>query len=280
MSRTVRAIGPGASWLLLSGTTPPVESRPTVGLRPTTPFSELGQVMEPSVSVPTASGASPAANAAPDPDDDPPALRSSAHGLPVRPPTPDQPLADRGERMLAHSERFVAPRTTRPASRRAATIGASRTTGRPASAREPAVPGSPTASTLSFTRVGTPWSGPRTCPAARSASSRAACWRASGAIASTARRWTGPGPLTTAIRSSRAWVSSTDVVRPAARSAARSYADAAATAEVGACGSSAIPGVFRTPGGCAWRKRPGRLHEWAAGDPVGAEGVEPPASCL
>ncbi len=176
--------------------------------------------MEPSVSVPRASGARPAASAAPDPDDEPPALRSSAHGLPVRPATPDQPLADRGERRLAHSERFAAPRTTRPASRRAATIGASRTTVRPARAREPAVPGSPTASTLSLTRTGIPWSGPRDLPAARSASSRAACSRASGASASTARRWTGPGPSTTAIRSSRAWVSSTDVVRPAARSAA------------------------------------------------------------
>ena len=82
-------------------------TEPTVGLRPTTPLSEAGQVMEPLVSVPMATGTSPAATAAPEPDDDPPALRSRAQGLPVRPPTADQPLVERGERKLAHSDRFV-----------------------------------------------------------------------------------------------------------------------------------------------------------------------------
>ena len=108
------------------------------------------------------------------------------------------------------------------------------------------MPGSPTASMLSFTRTGIPWSGPRICPAARSASSRAACSRASGANASTARRWTGPGPSTAAMRSSRAWVSSTDVVRPAARSAASPYAVAVATGRVDGCGSWGTRRVFQS----------------------------------
>ena len=65
------------------------------------------------------------ATAAPEPEEDPPALRSRAHGFPVRPPTPDQPLTECGDRKLAHSDRLVEPRITAPASRRRATTGAS-----------------------------------------------------------------------------------------------------------------------------------------------------------
>ena len=102
-------MGPGLSWLALMGTTPPVGTAPTVGLSPTTPLTDAGQTMEPSVSVPTARGTSPAATAAPDPDDEPPALRSSAHGFPTSPPVADHPLVERSERMLAHSDRLVLP---------------------------------------------------------------------------------------------------------------------------------------------------------------------------
>ena len=91
---------------------PAVESSPTVGLSPTQPFNELGSTIEPSVSVPIASGTSPPATAAPDPDDDPPALRSRAQGFAVSPPTADHPLVERDERMFAHSERLVEPSTT------------------------------------------------------------------------------------------------------------------------------------------------------------------------
>ena len=54
------------------------ETRPTVGFSPTRPFSDAGQVIDPSVSVPTPAAASEAAIAAPAPDDEPHALRSSA----------------------------------------------------------------------------------------------------------------------------------------------------------------------------------------------------------
>ena len=127
---------------------------------PATPLSEAGQVIEPSVSVPMARGASPAATAAPEPEDDPPALRSRAQGLPVRPPTADHPDVERAERMFAHSERLVVPRITAPASRSRRTSGASRVAGRPTRLVAPAVEGSPATSMLSFTRTGTPWRGP------------------------------------------------------------------------------------------------------------------------
>ena len=51
---------------------------PTVGLKPTSAFTEDGEVMEPSVSVPTPSAASPAASAAPVPLLLPLGLRSRA----------------------------------------------------------------------------------------------------------------------------------------------------------------------------------------------------------
>jgi hypothetical protein len=54
------------------------ESRPTVGFRPTMPFSAEGQVIEPSVSVPTAMAARLAATATPLPELDPHGFRSSA----------------------------------------------------------------------------------------------------------------------------------------------------------------------------------------------------------
>ena len=74
MSSTFRAIGPGTSWLKLTGITPRVETELTLGLIPTTPLSDAGQTIDPSVSVPTANGISPAATAAPEPDEEPPAL--------------------------------------------------------------------------------------------------------------------------------------------------------------------------------------------------------------
>jgi hypothetical protein len=53
-------------------------TRPTVGFKPTTPFTAAGQVMDPSVSVPIAACTSPAATAAALPEEDPHGFRSSA----------------------------------------------------------------------------------------------------------------------------------------------------------------------------------------------------------
>ena len=75
-SRTVWVIGPAVSWLWLIGTIWPRETRPTVGLSPTTPFTAAGQVIEPSVSVPTAAAAKPAATATALPELEPQGLRA------------------------------------------------------------------------------------------------------------------------------------------------------------------------------------------------------------
>ena len=88
---------------------------PLVGLMPTMPQALAGLTIEPSVSVPIASGASPAATPAADPELDPDGLRSSAYGFAVWPPRVDQPLVEWVERKLAHSDRFALPMITAPA---------------------------------------------------------------------------------------------------------------------------------------------------------------------
>ena len=130
---------------------------PTVGLKPTIPFTAAGQVIDPSVSVPIAAGAMPAATATPLPVEEPQPFRSSACGLRVCPPIALQPEIESLDRIFAHSERLVLPRITAPAARSRATIGASRPVTLSFSARLPAVVGSaPRVSILSFTRIGIP----------------------------------------------------------------------------------------------------------------------------
>src|SRR5262245_46448077 len=90
---------------------------PTVGLIPTSPATAAGQMMLPSVSVPTPAAARLAATAVPVPELDPQGLRSSAYGLLVWPPRALHPDVERVERMFAHSLRLVLPRITAPASR-------------------------------------------------------------------------------------------------------------------------------------------------------------------
>src|SRR5579885_1925069 len=70
-SATVRAMGPGVSWLAEMGITPDRDTNPTVGLIPTKPLALEGHTMDPSVSVPTVTTARSAAIAAPDPELDP-----------------------------------------------------------------------------------------------------------------------------------------------------------------------------------------------------------------
>ena len=74
----MRVIGPAVSCVDEIGTMWVRDTRPTVGLSPTSPAIEAGQVTDPSVSVPIAAGANEAATAAPLPDDEPQAERSSA----------------------------------------------------------------------------------------------------------------------------------------------------------------------------------------------------------
>src|SRR2546421_4936822 len=111
-SATVRPWGPTVSCVCEIGTTPARLVRPTVGLIAATPFAFPGQTMLPSVSLPKETVAKLAEAAAPEPELDPQGFRSSAYGLFVCPPRPDQPLTDSKERKLAHSERLVLPRIT------------------------------------------------------------------------------------------------------------------------------------------------------------------------
>jgi hypothetical protein len=77
-SSTLRHIGPAVSCEKAMGTMPSRLTRPTVGFTPTSALTDAGEVMEPSVSVPTPSAHRLAAIAAPVPEDEPLGDRSSA----------------------------------------------------------------------------------------------------------------------------------------------------------------------------------------------------------
>src|SRR5947208_3498755 len=80
-SRTVRAIGPTHEKLVQPLALGNRDTRPSVGLSPTTPQQAAGWRMEPARSLPSASGPSPAASAAAAPPLDPPGVRPRFHGL-------------------------------------------------------------------------------------------------------------------------------------------------------------------------------------------------------
>src|SRR5580700_11595040 len=124
-SATVLVIGPAVSCAAEIGTMPVRLISPTVGLIPTTPHTPAGDTIEPSVSVPTASGARPAATATPEPELDPDGLRPAPCGLTAWPPRVDRPLQDGLERKFAHSDRLAFPRITAPARRSPETRNAS-----------------------------------------------------------------------------------------------------------------------------------------------------------
>jgi len=178
---------------------------------PATPQALAGHTIEPSVSVPTASGTRPAATATPEPELDPDGLRSSACGLAACPPSVLQPLLDAGERKLAHSDRLALPTITAPASRSLRTQNASPVSA-PARAGEPAVAGSPATAMLSLISTGMPCSGPAGWPAARCWSRAAASAGASGLTVITA--WSSG--FSSAIRSRQRAVSAAEVSVPAA----------------------------------------------------------------
>ena len=82
-SSTERAKGPPTSRLAANSRIPARLNRPKVGLKPNTPQSAAGTRIEPLVSEPSVSGTSPAATAAAEPPDDPPAIRVESWGLRV-----------------------------------------------------------------------------------------------------------------------------------------------------------------------------------------------------
>src|SRR5690606_27861452 len=88
-SPTVRAIGPVCASDAQDGGVKPGArgTRPKVGLMPTAPQKDAGTRIEPTPSVPTASGPQPAATAAAAPPLDPPLVRAGFQGLRVTPET-------------------------------------------------------------------------------------------------------------------------------------------------------------------------------------------------
>src|SRR5687767_2655813 len=106
-SATVRAIGPAVSWETEIGMMPARLTRPTVGFSPTSPATEAGQMMLPSVSVPMPMAARLAAIAVPVPALDPHGFRSSTYGFFVRPPRELHPDVERVDRKFAHSLKLV-----------------------------------------------------------------------------------------------------------------------------------------------------------------------------
>src|SRR5580765_8651674 len=100
---------------------------PTVGWRPTIALIPAGQVIDPSVSVPTAAAHRFAAAATADPELEPHGSKLRRYGSRVLPPRALQPLKSHGgaPRKLAHSDRFALPRITAPAALSLATSGAS-----------------------------------------------------------------------------------------------------------------------------------------------------------
>ena len=122
------------------------------------------------MSVPSASGASPAASAAPEPPLDPPATSDGSRGLRT---VPSASLIE----LKPHANSCVAvlPRTIAPASRTRRTASASRAGTWPANIAEPYVVTTPAVSKMSLTAIGTPSSGraaprPHAASAARASS--------------------------------------------------------------------------------------------------------------
>ena len=89
-SATVRVIGPTASCELATGSTPAVDTAPTLGLSATTPATPAGAIscaVSGEVSSPIVSAARPAAVAAALPADDPASVLSVSDGSSTWPPS-------------------------------------------------------------------------------------------------------------------------------------------------------------------------------------------------
>jgi len=157
-SPTVRVIGPIVSCDCEIGITPARLTSPTVGLNPTTPLTDAGHVIEPSVSVPSAADASPDATAAADPELEPHGLYAGFLPLNVCPPRLLHPLVALLPRKFAHSLKLVLPYMSACASCIFFTAGESAAGTFAAIASEPAVVAIPCVSMLSLTKITAPCS--------------------------------------------------------------------------------------------------------------------------
>ena len=150
---------------------------PMEGLSPTSPVWLAGRRMEPPPSVPSASGAQPAATAAAAPPLDPPGVSAGFQGLPV---VPNRGLEVKPSSV--NSGTLVLPSTMAPAARTRATTSSSAAGRQPRSAGLPQVVGMSAVGRLSLSTTGTPSNGPQGEPLCQravlaSASARAASSR-------------------------------------------------------------------------------------------------------
>src|SRR5205814_4430629 len=136
---------------------------PTLGLNPIQPQKLAGRRIEPTTCVPSAAGTMPQATAAAEPLLDPPGVRSRSHGLRV----------PRGS-VAANSVVTTFPRITAPASRKAATLAASRPVRQPTNSGEPCPVGMSAVSMMSLMPSGIPSIGDKGRPARQRAAERSA----------------------------------------------------------------------------------------------------------
>src|SRR4051794_942167 len=159
VSRTVRVST--CSWVTGPQNSPksgPSVLRARVGFSPTTPQWAAGNRIDPPMSLPWATGTSPAATAAPAPPLDPPVEWAVFQGLRVAPYASGSVVM-----VVANSGRLVFPQNTKPAARYRAASHVSSSSRQPASfnARIPLWNGSPAVwQRPSFMSIGTPWNGP------------------------------------------------------------------------------------------------------------------------
>src|SRR5580700_12040743 len=130
------------------------ETRPYVGLNPTTPHSAAGCRMDPPVSVPSEYGTEPAATVAALPPLLPPGTRSMSQGLPTGPYAEfsvDDPMAN--------SSQLVLPTQTAPASNKRCTAVPVYGGLNPLRIFDPAVVSMPSTQSTSLSAMGMPHSG-------------------------------------------------------------------------------------------------------------------------
>src|SRR6185312_1012885 len=121
-SVTVRAIGPSEPLVVGQPPyTPPRLTSPIVGRRPVTPFQMEGRRIEAKPSCPIATVQKFADTAAPEPPDEPPAVRSRSYTLRVEPnndpcvsPPPSSPSVTFPRKMTPASRSFLTTKPSRP----------------------------------------------------------------------------------------------------------------------------------------------------------------------
>src|SRR5256885_2175482 len=120
-SATVRTRAPSTESRAKGSGRGAIDTRPRLGLRPTSPQHDAGIRIEPPPSLPLASGTILAATAAALPPDDPPDVRDGSNGLRVGPNRRGSVIG-----RIPNSGVFVLPTTIAPAARRRRTGSLSR----------------------------------------------------------------------------------------------------------------------------------------------------------